>query len=125
MSGAPPPHHEPEVPGPAPDPDRDPDRDPGLQPERTRLAWRRTTLAGAVAAVLGAKTALHGGASAVSVTAGALACFLWLGVLFLAHRRIAAVASSNRPPALAPPHAAAVALCTVAMAVCGAVLILA
>ncbi|MGP2437489.1 DUF202 domain-containing protein [Streptomyces sp. JW3] len=106
-------------------PTPDPDRDPGLQPERTRLAWRRTTLAGAVVAVLGAKTALSGGASGVSVAGGALVCLLWLGVLFLAHRRIVAVAASNRPPALGPPRAAAVALCTVAMAACGAVLIVA
>ncbi|WP_309246927.1 DUF202 domain-containing protein, partial [Streptomyces somaliensis] len=36
-------------------------RDPGLQPERTRLAWRRTTLSCTVAAVLAARQTVHGG----------------------------------------------------------------
>nr|WP_320773908.1 DUF202 domain-containing protein [Streptomyces sp. CRN 30] len=98
-------------------------RDPGLQPERTRLAWRRTTLSGAVAAVLAARTALHSGASAVSVVAGALCCGLWLVTLTLAHRRIRVLSATNRPPALPPRYAAAAALCTVAVAACGAVLL--
>ncbi|MEU1106754.1 MULTISPECIES: DUF202 domain-containing protein [Streptomyces] len=103
---------------------RDPDRDPGLQPERTRLAWRRTTLSGTVVAVLAVKTVLHGGASAAGVVACAACCVLWLGFLSIAHRRIRALAVAASPAAFAPRHAAAAVLCTVAMAVCGAALVL-
>ncbi|WP_328656674.1 DUF202 domain-containing protein [Streptomyces sp. NBC_00334] len=100
------------------------DRDPGLQPERTRLAWRRTTLSGTVAAVLAAKTVLHEGPTPASVLAAALCCVLWLAFLRVAHGRIRTLASAHRPPALTPPHAAAAVLCTVALAVCGAFLVL-
>ncbi|MGI5453453.1 DUF202 domain-containing protein [Streptomyces sp. CA-249302] len=99
------------------------ERDPGLQPERTRLAWRRTTLAATVAAVLAMKTSLHGGASAAGVVTCALVCGLWLTFLFVAHRRIRALAGRPVPRALAPRHATAAILCTVAMAVCGAALV--
>jgi hypothetical protein len=98
------------------------DRDPGLQPERTRLAWRRTTLAGTVAAVLAAKTALHEGPSTTGALVCALCGVLWLGFLGLAHLRIRALATA-RPVALGPRHATAAALCTVALAVCGAALL--
>ncbi|MFC7844170.1 DUF202 domain-containing protein [Streptomyces sp. NPDC001046] len=101
-----------------------PGRDPGLQPERTRLAWRRTTLSGTVAAVLAARTVLRGGASAPGIVAAALCCGLWLVLLAVAHRRIRALAAGPGRVALAPRHAAAAALCTVAMAVCGAALVL-
>ncbi|MFF8939650.1 DUF202 domain-containing protein [Streptomyces paradoxus] len=100
------------------------DRDPGLQPERTRLAWRRTTLSGTVVAVLAVKTVLHGGASAAGVVAGALCCLLWLGFLSVAHRRIRTLAATASPASFAPRHAAAAVLCTVAMAACGAALVL-
>ncbi|GAA2437738.1 DUF202 domain-containing protein [Streptomyces glaucus] len=99
-------------------------RDPGLQPERTRLAWRRTTLSGTVVAVLAVRTALHGGASCAGVLAAALCCALWLGFLRVAHRRIRALAGPGGPPPLAFRHAAAAALCTMAMAGCGAALLL-
>ncbi|MFJ3673102.1 DUF202 domain-containing protein [Streptomyces sp. NPDC090106] len=100
-----------------------PGRDPGLQPERTRLAWRRTTLSGTVAAVLAAKTALHGGPSPLGVVACALCAVLWLGFLLLAHRRIRALTASPAPPRLTARHASAAALCTVALAVFGAALV--
>ncbi|ELS51935.1 DUF202 domain-containing protein [Streptomyces viridochromogenes] len=101
----------------------EPVRDPGLQPERTRLAWRRTTLSGTVAAVLGMKAALHGGVSAAGTVACALCFALWLAFLLLAHRRIRALASTAEPAALAPRHATATALLTVALAVCAAALV--
>ena len=101
----------------------EPVRDPGLQPERTRLAWRRTTLSGTVAAVLAVKTALHGGISVAGTVACALCFGVWLGFLALAHHRIRVLATSAEPAALAPRHATATALFTVALAVCAAALV--
>ncbi|MEV6961590.1 DUF202 domain-containing protein [Streptomyces sp. NPDC051207] len=98
-------------------------RDPGLQPERTRLAWRRTTLAGAVTAVLAVRTALHGGASPGRVAVAALVCVLWLGFLLVAHRRITALASGAGPRAMTPRHATAAVLCVMAVAGCGVALV--
>jgi uncharacterized membrane protein YidH (DUF202 family) len=103
------------------------DRDPGLQPERTRLAWRRTTLSSTAVGLLALRASLHGTPSAGAMLLCALCSGLWLGFLLIAHRRIralAAPAGRAGPPVLAPRGAAAAALLTVALAVCAAALLL-
>ncbi|WP_328722571.1 DUF202 domain-containing protein [Streptomyces sp. NBC_00247] len=110
MSGA--------VPGPA----SGATRDPGLQPERTLLAWRRTTLSATVAAVLAGKQALHGGATLGAVVALALSAAAWIGFLRVAHRRVRATGTAQPEP-LALRAALTAAACTVALAVFAAAMV--
>ncbi|MFJ6515300.1 DUF202 domain-containing protein [Streptomyces sp. NPDC091406] len=98
------------------------DRDPGLQPERTRLAWRRTTLSATVVALLAVRQALHGGVTPAALVAVALSALAWLGFLLVAHRRMLRMESA-RPESLAPRGALTAALCTVALAVFAAAML--
>ncbi|MGD6746486.1 DUF202 domain-containing protein [Streptomyces sp. BH106] len=101
-----------------------PVRDPGLQPARTRLAWRRTTLSGTVAAVLAVKATLNSGVGPARFVATALCLVLWLGFVAVAHQRITGLARNEAaPPVMTRRQAAAAALCTVAITLCAAVLI--
>ncbi|GGP67651.1 MULTISPECIES: DUF202 domain-containing protein [Streptomyces] len=98
------------------------DRDPGLQPERTRLAWRRTTLTATVVALLAGRQALHSGATPAALVGVALSALAWLGFLLVAHRRVS-VLGVARPVPFAPRAALAAALCTVALAVFAAAML--
>lgn len=91
-------------------------RDAGLQPERTRLAWRRTTLSCAVVAVLALRQALHGSGSLVAVAGCAVIALLWLAFMGVAHRRVRELAAA-RPAGLAVGAALAATACTVGLAV--------
>jgi hypothetical protein len=98
------------------------ERDPGLQPERTRLAWRRTTLTCAVTAVLAGRQVLHGGGGAAGALALSLAALVFVVFLWLAHRRIQQL-GAPQPVLLPAGSAVAVMLCMVAFALFGAALV--
>lgn len=98
------------------------ERDPGLQPERTRLAWRRTTLSCTVVAILAGKQALHDGTSPAAVIVMGLCGLAWLGFLLVAHLRVTAMEMA-RPQPMSPRGALAVTACTVALAVFAAAML--
>ncbi|MZD03632.1 DUF202 domain-containing protein [Streptomyces sp. SID5785] len=101
-----------------------PARDPGLQPARTRLAWRRTTLSCTVAAVLAGRTALSGSVGPVGWVAAALCLLVWLGFLAVAHRRITGLARHEAAPPLMSVRGALLAsLCTLALALFASLLV--
>ncbi|MEV0155139.1 DUF202 domain-containing protein [Micromonospora sp. NPDC050686] len=92
-------------------------RDPGLQPERTRLAWRRTLLTVTAVAVLTVRQA--GGAGAAGWAAAGAAVLLW-GTILTAGWRRATGGGPRRPARWALPLCA---LTAAGYAVLGALLV--
>lgn len=73
-------------------------RDPGLQPERTRLSWRRTALTGTVVSTLALRLVLLRVPGAVAVTLVALIALGWLTLLMVVQHRIRALAGTRPDP---------------------------
>ncbi|MFF0475748.1 DUF202 domain-containing protein [Streptomyces sp. NPDC004284] len=98
------------------------DRDPGLQPERTRLAWRRTTLSCTVVTVLAVKLTISDEVTERGLTGLALSSLVWVAFLAVAHRRIRSL-DAARPVPLSHRGALLAAGCTIALAVFGVAMI--
>jgi uncharacterized membrane protein YidH (DUF202 family) len=94
---------------------------PGAQWERTRLAWRRTSLAFAVAGALAVRSALYDGGAA-AYAAAACGALVWLVFLGVSHYRIRHLADGGTGVRAPAPVVAAV-LCTWATVLLGVVLL--
>lgn len=88
---------------------------PGAQPERTRLAWRRTTLTLTVVGLLAVRLATSDGGSPVSVAAVSAIALLWAAFLAAAQIRVRRLARDGTATFAAPwPLIAVLAVLAVA-----------
>lgn len=110
------------TPAPSPPAQAAPDAPPALPTERTRLAWRRTTLSVTVVVLLAVSGVLVRGVTALALACVALMAGTWLAVLVLAHRRITALARGASPAVRRQP--ALVALLAAGLAMLGCLLVL-
>ena len=108
----------PETEGPA-----HPLRDPGAQPERTRLAWRRTTLTYVVSIGLALRTVVSGDTGPLALTGVALACLAWLAFLVVAHRRIQELGTRGTPRPMGTGEMRAALCCVLLLVVVGVLLL--
>jgi hypothetical protein len=92
-------------------------RDPGASPERTRLAWRRTSLSAAVVALLTVRPAFTPGAGPAEWLAAAAAMATWAGIAGVSLHRARDLRS--RFPGPVPRSVRAYALLATALAVLG------
>jgi len=105
-------------------PDRDRGgADHGDQPERTRLAWRRTTLATTAVMLLAVSRVALGDPQPRALTGAALIALGWLVVLGVAHRRIRSLAARSAPPRPAGAAPATLALLAATLAILSALLV--
>ena len=99
----------------------------GLQPERTRLAWRRTSLAMLALVAIASTRVINAGTRPMAIAATSVIALLWLATLWLAHRRIRILADSEsldvRPEFSPGPAPAVLALLTAALALFGVLLV--
>lgn len=99
--------------------------EPVLQPELTRLAWRRTTLGAAVIVLVAGTSVLVHQAPLATLALLAPAALAWAGVLIVAYRR--GTALSRQPVAADGTAPLQLTMLAVVLALCagGAALVIA
>lgn len=93
--------------------------DSGAQPERTRLAWRRTVLTATVVAVLFVRHAFVDGVTMATALTTAAVGLAWVVLCVGTQLRVRTLARA-RPGAMRPPWPALAAGLVMALAVLGA-----